>query len=106
MSEPITDPEAVAFVKNKVRPLANSMTRVLRAISSFKVQYAAKGMEDKFPDDPEAIVVEGPESSAQTPLSGADVTRFVEQLDVILATAQQNQAELTLIVAKIADIAD
>lgn len=71
----ITDPQAIAFVNNQIRPLAEKLRALNVRITSAETDWNA-GLNVKFPNDSSAVT-DNRDAEGVSRLTGADIQSFV-----------------------------
>ena len=67
----ITDPEAIKFVNEYIRPMCENVRYMNARGSDFALKWAAVGSD--FPNDPAEIVEDGRAAEGVSVLTGADI---------------------------------
>lgn len=105
----ITDPNAVAFVNDVVRPAADRLAGIIPLLQSVLLQWNAKGLAATITntsdliDDGSATGGSAPNSpDGRTPITGADVVAMITNMQSIQANIQANSNAIVLNVMKIA----
>jgi len=78
----ITDPEAIKFVNEYIRPMCEQIRSSNAKGADFAIKWA--GISGSFPNDPTEIVEDGREASGVSRLSGADIQAVASVFDSLL----------------------
>jgi len=76
---PITDPVAIRFVNEQLRPIAEKMRATKIELKQSFADWQQK-IAAQVPSDAKEMLEDGREAEGVTRLSGADITAFVEVL--------------------------
>lgn len=104
----ITDPQAVAFCNQSIRPLADLLAQGYIACKQINILFAAKGLAALIPNDPAQVVIDGAATAGGTPgdgrtiITGADVNALLTIAAAWQATCEANGNALALQIGKIA----
>lgn len=79
----ITDPEAIKFVNEYIRPMCENIRYSNARGADFAIKWA--GLSGDFPNDPAEIVEDGRESEGISRLSGADIQGVAAVFNQLLA---------------------
>ena len=71
----ITDPVAIKFVNEQVRPMAEKLRAIMHEISGMSTDWFA-GINTKFPNDTSAVA-DNRDAEGVTRLTGADINSLV-----------------------------
>jgi len=86
----ITEPEAIKFVNEYIRPMCENIRYSNARGADFAIKWA--GLSGDFPNDPTDIVEDGREAEGVSRLSGADIqavaTVFTQLLSDLTPTGQ------------------
>lgn len=86
---PITDPSAVYFCNNWVRPGADKTMKFYFWCLALKEYYVANpNLATLIPADATAIVVDGSAQDGRTPIYGQDVQTFLTNINGLITTVQ------------------
>lgn len=99
---PITDPAAIRFVNERIRPLADRLARMNALLALLLGEWDAKGMADLIPDDAAAAVEDGRASEGIVQVTGADVRDIVKLAQTLYAWANDPAASKVPAVLKVA----
>ena len=78
----ITDPEAIKFVNEYIRPMCENIRYSNARGNDFAIKWV--GLSGDFPNDPAEIVEDGREASGVSRLSGADIQAVAFVFDALL----------------------
>lgn len=85
----ITDPQAIRFVNEKIRPLADTMCRAYRTARDIVAEWKAKGIDKLFPNDGSAII-DGRIAEGVTQLTDKDILAILAVAEEIISLAETN----------------
>jgi hypothetical protein len=85
----ITNPEAVKFCNEKIRPAANLLAKAYFYAIQTVDEWYANNMGELLPVA-EDIVVDGSESDGRHPISGNDVNNLVTRLSELIQDLEEN----------------
>lgn len=86
----ITDPTAIGFIDEKIRPLADMLARVFYTGKVIIDEYNTRGGSSFIPNDPLAIIKDGAELDSRPVLSGADVVKLGLVMSTLIADWEAN----------------
>ena len=78
----ITDPEAIKFVNEYIRPMCENIRYSNARGNDFAIKWA--GLSGDFPNDPAEIVEDGRDAEGISRLSGADINAVAAVFDALL----------------------
>ena len=78
----ITDPEAIKFVNEYIRPMCENVRASNARGADFTIKWA--GLSGDFPNDPAEIVEDGRDAEGISRLSGADIQAVAAVFDALL----------------------
>ena len=78
----ITDPEAIKFVNEYIRPMCENIRYSNARGNDFAIKWA--GLSGDFPNDPNEIVEDGRDAEGVSRLSGADINAVAAVFDALL----------------------
>jgi hypothetical protein len=78
----ITDPEAIKFVNEYIRPMCETLRYMKARGDDFALKWA--GVSGSFPFDPTEIVEDGRENQGVSRLTGADIVSVARVFDTLL----------------------
>jgi len=81
----ITDPTAIGFVDEKIRPLADMMARIYYTGKAIIDEYNTRGGTSFITNDPLAVVQDGADLDSRPVITGADVVNFGIVMSALLA---------------------
>ena len=85
----ITNPEAVRFCNEVIRPLADVATRYYYAALAVVNEWEATGMAAKIPNTAD-VVVDGSAQDGRSPITGAKVNGLKNHVAAMLADLEAN----------------
>jgi len=85
----ITNPQAVVFCNEKVRPTADKYMQLYWLAKFFTQEWAATGMAALIPNTAD-IVVDGSETDGRTPITGQMVNGLKNNLDLLITDLEAN----------------
>lgn len=86
----ITDPQAIKFSNEQVRPLAEDFRALLARVTAAETSWNG-GINAMNPNDPQELVNDGREAEGVSRLNGADINSF---MSVILAMKAASNSEI------------
>ncbi len=97
----ITDPTALAFTNEKIRPLANTLARLYYHGKSIIDEYDTRGGINFIPNSPSETVEDGADADSRPVISGEDVTRIgavmVNFIDLLEANGGEKLAHINAV---------
>jgi len=78
----ITNPEAIKFVNEYIRPMCENVRASNARGTDFAIKWA--GLSGDFPNDPNEIVEDGRDAEGVSRLSGADIQAVAAVFDALL----------------------
>lgn len=81
----ITNPQAVKWSNERLRPYADAMVSAYEAASKLLAEWAALGMAARFPDSASEGVSDGADADGRTPVTGQTVNRVVANATLVKA---------------------
>jgi hypothetical protein len=82
---PITNPQAVTFTNQQVRPLAEELRAIKARIDSLMVDWFG-GMNAIIPNDNNELLEDGREAQGVSRLDGDDIVGFITVAQAVQAT--------------------
>lgn len=89
----VTDPTAIGFCNEKVRPLANLLAQLYYSGKAIIDEYEARGGTNFIPNDPAEIIEDGADADSRPVINGEDVTRIGLIMTTIIADLKANDNE-------------
>jgi mevalonate kinase len=89
----ITDPTAVGFCNEKVRPLANMLAQMYYSGKAIIDEYEARGGTEFIPNDPDEEVMDGAQTDSRPVITGQNVTRIGQIMTEIIDAFEANDEE-------------
>lgn len=80
----ITDPQAIKFCNEQIRPIADRFMQLYWAGKSAAADFTADDLAGLFPND-DSIVVDGSAQDGRTPITGADVNIMLSHINAYAA---------------------
>ena len=79
----ITDPAAIAFSNNQIRPSADRYMSTYWWAKQLVADWTSKGLSSLFPND-SSVVVDGAATDGRTVITGADVNIIVSHVSALI----------------------
>lgn len=93
----ITDPGAILFCNEVVRPLADEVAQIYSSIQLFASLWAAKGMTTLIPNDPTANIIDGATTDGRTPITGEDVNTMLALASTLITMATGTSGQMSTV---------
>lgn len=99
----ITDPKAVRFCNEQIRPSCDKLTQFYWFIKAVKQEYlATPGLATAIPSSASEVVADGADTDGRTQITGADVQAALTHLNTLIASLEANNAAMLNLFHKIA----
>lgn len=85
----ITDPEAVRYANEVIRPLADKATAYYYAALAAINEWTATGMATKIPNTAD-VIVDGSATDGRSPITGAKVNGLIGHVGTMVADLEAN----------------
>lgn len=86
----ITDPTAVAFCNEKIRPAADRLAQAYFDAKAVIAEWNARGGTDFIANDLAAEVIDGAQDDGRPVIDGADVNNIINRLSEFVADMEAN----------------
>ena len=98
----ITDPAAVKFSNEQVRPAADKAVQFYWWLKAVQAQYnAAPSLASNLPND-SSVVVDGSAQDGRNQITGADVNAVLTQLAALITSFEANNSAILKVFSKVA----
>lgn len=91
----ITDPTAVRFCNEQVRPAADRLVQLYWWLKAVKQEYiATPALASSIPNDATATVVDGSATDGRTTITGADVQATLADLNSLITSLEATSSAM------------
>ena len=81
----ITNPEAIAFINNRIRPRCEQIRALWHNLRDDKAAWQG-GINSLIPNDPAELLEDGRDTEGVSRLDGAEITTVLTRINELLAT--------------------